>query len=69
MKYIVIAEDSNQLRVQFAQQEEEVLFSTYEEAQAFIEQVHAENVLPDKYQLKVERYEREEMVQDREGQG
>ncbi|GGD02203.1 hypothetical protein GCM10007216_36120 [Thalassobacillus devorans] len=68
MRYIVIAEDSNQLRVEFAQQEEAVLFSTYEEAQAFIEQVHEENVLPDKYQLRIERYEREETLQDKESQ-
>ncbi|MFG6117326.1 hypothetical protein ACGTN9_19410 [Halobacillus sp. MO56] len=57
MKYIVVAEDANQLRVGFAQQQEEVIFSTYEEAQAFIKSVHEENVLPDKYRLKIESYD------------
>lgn len=58
MKYIVIAEDANQLRIEFAQQKEEVIFSTYEEAQAFIKSVHEENVLPDKYRLKIEPYDK-----------
>ncbi|SEB16512.1 hypothetical protein SAMN05421743_12228 [Thalassobacillus cyri] len=59
MKYIVIAEDANQLRIGFAQEQEEVIFSTYEEAQAFITSVHEENVLPDKYRLKIETYDKE----------
>ncbi|WP_028784978.1 hypothetical protein [Thalassobacillus devorans] len=58
MKYIVVAEDSNQLRVEFAQQKEAVIFSSYEEAQAFIKSVHEENVLPDKYKLRIESFDK-----------
>ncbi|WP_153464545.1 MULTISPECIES: hypothetical protein [Sediminibacillus] len=46
------------IRVEFYQDNKELLFDTYDEAAAFIEKTKQENALPDNYQLLIEEVAR-----------
>ncbi|WP_199868444.1 hypothetical protein [Virgibacillus senegalensis] len=42
------------IRIEFYQDNEQLVFESYEEATAFIEKAKKENTLPDNYQLIIE---------------
>lgn len=55
MRYRIIGQYLNGVHVTFAQNNIEWTFSTLEEAKNYLESIKAENVLPHKYDLKIEQ--------------
>ncbi|MFD2924692.1 hypothetical protein [Halobacillus naozhouensis] len=52
--FTIIATDENGLRIEFDQNEKELQFESYEEAQKFIDSIKTSNMFPEKYRFVIE---------------
>ncbi|UOQ45337.1 hypothetical protein MUN89_05150 [Halobacillus salinarum] len=54
MIYRIIGVDHHHIVIEFRKNNAEILFHSYEEAEEYLQRIQQENVIPEKYQLKIQ---------------